>query len=392
MSTLVPKSHNFEVAKNRLKDFSKKTSDDLKISTVKTDGGFLGLENHKVTGYELNSRLSVIQEHLIYLNNLSNKTIKEFGEVYNALDALDKEYIQGIVTAIKANEITSKSIQEAHEKISMIVDDQKRALEVLKKFKQKVDGYTHLKDIDKLWDSSEALIYEMNNLSNDLKQQSLKLEAIISFISKLEKIDHLQDIDIMWNSLLNIHKSLSNIFNEINSFKDTVYKQQGDIEKLLSSIEDLQEHKKDLDEIKHLNDVDSIWEQTAAYSVAIEELKEQNSNILELVQANKMSMDELKDYKAKLSNIKHLSDVDEIWNSSKFHSSQLSELKKQSDETRSIIQSNKEKNDAVIASVVEKNDTAINMLNRKMKYAYLLAGGSLGLAIVELIVILLKVI
>ena len=51
------KTHNFEVAKRGLKEFSQKTADDLQINTVRTDGGFLGLGDHKVTGDELNDRL-----------------------------------------------------------------------------------------------------------------------------------------------------------------------------------------------------------------------------------------------------------------------------------------------------------------------------------------------
>lgn len=66
---------------------------------------------------------------------------------------------------------------------------------------------------------------------------------------------------------------------------------------------------------------------------------------------------------------------------------QLLELKNQSDK----IQTNRENIDAKIASVIEKNETDIQMLTKKIKYAYILAGGSLGLAIIELIMIILRV-
>ncbi|MBM6861088.1 hypothetical protein H9X78_11490, partial [Clostridium saudiense] len=138
--------------------------------------------------------------------------------------------------------------------------------------------------------------------------------------------------------------------------------------------------------------VDSIWETTESHSVNLEELKQQDENILELVETNKISIGELREYKSKLCNITHLKDVDDIWSSNKLHSSQLSELEKQKDEIKSIIQTIKENTDAAIASVVEKNDTAVQMLTKKIKYAYLIAGGTLGIAIIELIVILLKVI
>lgn len=366
MSELVIKTRNFELAKRGLKEFLQKKEEELNIDTVRTDGGFLGFGDHKVTGYELNTRLGTIQKNLIDLNTTNNRTIKEFGNVYSALEALDKDYIQAILISIKATEKTSERIQATQEQIKKIVDDQKKTLEILKKFKQKLDGYNHLEDIDIIWNNFhkwyneittlsnsissataiskanaqkvedlktglKATENKLNDLSKQLNQEIVKLEAIIDFTSELEKIVHLQDIDEMWDSLSNAHNSLVNISNKLGSFKDTVFKQQSDIETLLSFMENL-------------------------------------------------------------SSCEHLKDVDDIWNSSEMHSSQLSELEKQSDETKSIVQTNKENTDAAIASVVEKNDIAVQMLTKKIKYAYLLAGGSLGLAIIELIVIFLKVI
>lgn len=90
MNEIVVKRHSFDMAKNRLKEFSEKTEAELKIDKVETKDGFLGLGDHKVTGYELNERLETIQEHLIDANAINNKVIKVFREIYNALDALDK--------------------------------------------------------------------------------------------------------------------------------------------------------------------------------------------------------------------------------------------------------------------------------------------------------------
>ena len=74
------------------------------------------------------------------------------------------------------------------------------------------------------------------------------------------------------------------------------------------------------------------------------------------------------------------------------HSAQLSELEKQSGEIKNIIQANKDDTTAAITSAIEQSNTAVEMLTKKLKYAYLLAGGAVGLAIVELIVILMTVI
>jgi uncharacterized protein Yka (UPF0111/DUF47 family) len=377
MSELVIKYHDFENAKKEIKKFSEQTTTDLDLKRVGNSkgvgewfgdfflGGGLGL-NHKVTGEELNELTTQIQSHLHSINNTQIKLIKEFGQVYSALEALDKDYIKAILVSIKATEETSQSIQETQEQIKKIVENQRKTLEELKKFKQKLDGYAHLGDIDKIWSDCQKWYKEINTLSNSINsatasskesaqkadvvkvalkvvektiddlskqlgQQIVRLESIMSFTGALEKITHLQEIDEMWESISSAHDSLQNIGDELTLFKNTTAKQQADIATLLA------------------------------------------------VMGN-------------LSGLAHLTDVDDIWESVENHSTQLSELEKQSAEIKDIVRSNKDDTNAAIAGAIEQSNTAVEMLGKKIKYAYLLAGGAVGLAIVELIVILLKVI
>lgn len=312
MNELVIKTHDFEKAKKGLKEFSQKKSEDLNIDTVDTDGWFLGLGDHKVTGYELNERMSTIQQHLIHLNDTNNKTIKEFGQVYEALVALDEDYIKGILISIEATKKTSESIQATQEQIKKIVGDQKKTLEVLKKFKQKLDGYAHLGDIDKIWVDCQKWYNEINTLSNSIDS---------SMVISKANAQKAEDLEIVLN---NSGKKISDLEIQLN---------------------------------QHI-----------------------------------VSLEAIISFTSELETIVHLQDIDEMWDSSELHSSQLSELKKQSDKTKSIVQTNKENTDAKIASVIEKNDIDIQMLTKKIKYTYILAGGALGLASIVLIVILLKVI
>lgn len=312
MNELVIKTHDFELAKKGLKEFSQKKADELNIGTVRTDGWFFGLGDHKVTGAELNERLSTIQQHLIDLNTTNNKTIKEFGQVYSALEALDRDYIQAILISIKATEKTSERIQATQDQIKKIVNDQKKTLEVLKKFKQKLDGYAHLEDIDKIWIDCQKWYNETVTLSNSIDSAMVISKANAQKAKDLEKV------------LDTSEKKINDLSNQLNQ----------QIEKLEAIISFISE----------------------------------------------------------LEQIVHLQDIDEMWDSIELNSSQLSELEKQRDKTNSIVQTNKESTDAAIASVIEKNNTDIQMLTKKIKYAYILAGGSLGLAIIELIVIILKVI
>ena len=135
MGELVIQYHDFENAKTELKEFSEQTTTDLNLERVEDTKGVgeflgdlffgrgIGLD-HKVTGEELNELTSQIQSHLHSINNTQIKLIKEFGQVYSALEALDKDYIQAILISIEETKETSKSIQEAYGQIKKISANQ----------------------------------------------------------------------------------------------------------------------------------------------------------------------------------------------------------------------------------------------------------------------------
>ena len=168
--------HSFEKAKRELKAFSEQTSTDLELTKVDNDKGLgeffgdiifcrgIGLD-HKVTGEELNELTSQVQRHLHSVNNTQNKLIREFGQVYNALEALDKEYIKGILCSIAATEETSEDLKQANGKIEEILEEQRRTIGVLKKFKQRLEGYAHLSDVDRLWSDCRRWEQEIQVLS-----------------------------------------------------------------------------------------------------------------------------------------------------------------------------------------------------------------------------------
>ena len=168
---LVIKTHNFEDAKRRLKEVSEKKIEGFEINIVGTKDKFLFLEgDHKVTGDEFNSRIIAINQHLINLHTKTYENNKEFGEVYNALEALDKDYIAVILTSINAIEEVSKHMRE---EIDTIKEVQKKTLENFQKFKQELKM-----DIDEISNESQMRHKEVSSLSKELKKTQ-----IISFVS-----------------------------------------------------------------------------------------------------------------------------------------------------------------------------------------------------------------
>lgn len=437
MGELVIQYHDFENAKKEIKKFSEQTTTDLDLKRVddsKGVGEFLGDWffgrgiglDHKVTGEELNDLTSQIQTHLHSINNTQIKLIKEFGQVYSALEALDKDYIQAIMVSIKATEETSEGIQKTQEQIKKIVENQRKTLEELKKFKQKLDGYAHLGDIDKMWGDCQKWHQDMASLTKEISaatehskdnikkieaiktaltsaekktedlsthfsQMIERLESVTAFTSALGKITHLQDIDEMWESLATVHSLLKNIGSTVEVLQKGASKHQEEINKILACVEKVSslEHLMDVDKLwsyveeqkLHLKDIDRVNDEQTG---RLQSLSKKNDKIADRVSANEKSIINLNEIINKINGMVHLEDVDSTWDTVKAHSGQITDIEKQNESIVTSVQKNKED---VEAKITEANN-AIASLTQKIKYAYLIAGGAAGLAIIELILLL----
>ena len=559
MNNIDIKRHSFDLAKKRLKEFSEKKEAELEIDKVRTDGGFLGLGDHKVTGYELNERLETIQEHFIAVNTINNKVIKEFREVYHALDVLDKDYIKSIVANVKAIEKTSNDVRvqqrvlkqhneklanqqsklDAHqEEIEKSVANISKIVTVLKSFKEQLESYKHLTDIDKIWNDCKTIQNEIrvtsdsiakfskkatediataNNKNKSLSDQvngdilnlrneaksfkeffsdlSEKLESTVSlldnqipviqetasFIEHLKTVAHIDDVDSMWddinkaeenfgiieNSLQNMEvdilkmqkhleeidsfvavlngythlQDIDNMWDDLDICKTNIERINGNIQTQQSALDNLattsEEHtesvatlfknlavaeeyavdsrnlitkletfRAEVSALNHLMEVDEIWKQTEDHQIRISRvekegkshadklngLEQADSKMSERIDSNAHDISLLKEYKNKLSIISHLDDVDDIWKEVEEHTSKLVECEKRDEELAATIQKNKEEANENIMEAVQTANAAIEILTKKVKYAYWIAGGLAGLALIELILLLMKVI
>lgn len=335
MNEIAIKQHSFEIAKNRLKEFSENTETKLTLDPVDTDG-FFPFSDHRVTGQELNDKLVDIQKHFTTINETNNKIIKEFREVYNALDVLDKDYITSIVANVKAIEKTSNDVRiqqnilkqhneklenqqnklDIHQvEINKSVESISKIVSALKIFKDKLEEYRHLNDIDQIW-------RDIENHSSILAESKRKEEQ---FLINLKTIE------------------IAN--NDIIKQQDTLKKEN---EKLKKQYIELDTHQSETDK---------------------------NITIL-------------KTFKDKLDKYEHLNNIDQIWKDIKSFSSILDESKKRDEILLSIIQKNKvEVNKHIIDITQRTNDTLLS-LTKKVKYTYWLTGSAIGLAIFELILLL----
>lgn len=432
MTNIVIKKHNFDAAKNNIRQFSLTKPDQLALKKVDVDGGLFNWFDHKVTGAELNSLTNQIQDYLIKFNNLNSKFIKEFGEVYNALEALDKEYIQGILISVKAAEQASMEAKEAQKDINRTIEVQKQTLKVLENFKNKLDKLMHLENVDEVWNDTQRFSKELtsikeqiqtindnskqqtssitsltkfktdlskqnhlnsidslwddaqeaklgiksiekklSNCTTSIESQSKTISAIKSFMDKLNKLEHVLKIDELWNNMQVISKSFELLNKRIIQIESNVV----DYSKQINSLNQFIESLKKLD---HLFDIDEIWGNTQTLKGDIKQINGQIIQMNEKALAHEQYISSLTDFDESLKKHEHLHDVDQMWGDIDQSKSKMNLLQ---DEVTSLEQKLATMNEQM-SEQKQNYENELQMLTKKSKNAMLLGGTSVGLVII----------
>ena len=195
-------NHDFNAAKEQLKKFAEQDVKELKFDKVRTHEDIFGLEwaEHGVTGKELNSLIEKLQNYFSNVYDRDQKLIKEFGEVYKALEALDKDYIQAILTSVSAIKKTNEKILIEQERIDQSIEKQKATLVALKQFKEKVSAQLSENDSSKL----VTLIEQLESRVEEIEKSSSIMKDESSEISQLKnELDSLKSqVNILSNKLL----------------------------------------------------------------------------------------------------------------------------------------------------------------------------------------------
>lgn len=132
------KKHNFEEAKNKIRVFSNNLPTYPHFDKVEESGGLFNWGNHNVTGKEMNTFVSKVQDRFISVNSSLRSVVSEFREIYKALDFLDKEYIDGILVSVEAAEKASQQALEAQSDIFMTIEVLQQTVKKLEEFKTSV--------------------------------------------------------------------------------------------------------------------------------------------------------------------------------------------------------------------------------------------------------------
>ena len=197
--------HDFDEAKEHLKEFAEQSQDELYFDKVRTHDDFFGFEfaEHGVTGNEFNTLVEQTQNYISKFYDNQQTLIEEFGQVYKALEALDKDYIQAILSSVAAIEHTNKKILKEQARIDKTIEKQKLTLEALKQFKEKFDE-----------EKSKNSIVENEERLSALDDRIVNLEGTVSQLP-LETVSHTAEIEELRKELKESKQQIQFISNRL---------------------------------------------------------------------------------------------------------------------------------------------------------------------------------
>lgn len=145
MQDLKIKKQNFERAKNAIKNFSNNLPKTPQLNKFE-ENKLWGALSKNVTGKEMNQFVDIVAQQFIESNKTSVKIIKEFNDIYNVFEVLDKEYIEYFQTSIdnliKVSDDAQKAGNDAlnaQKEIDKTIQILKVTIEKLKKHEAETD-------------------------------------------------------------------------------------------------------------------------------------------------------------------------------------------------------------------------------------------------------------
>ena len=181
--------HDFDEAKEHLKEFAEQSQDELYFDKVKTHDDFFGFEfaEHGVNGREFNTLVEQTQNYISKFYDNQQKLIEEFGQVYKALEALDKDYIQAILSSVAAIEHNNKKIQKEQARIDKTIEKQASTLQVLKQFKEKFNENNHKEAIEEYKNRLSKLDDRIVSIEDTVNKLPLEPVSNTAEIEELRK-------------------------------------------------------------------------------------------------------------------------------------------------------------------------------------------------------------
>lgn len=360
------KPHSFEDAKNHIQTFSKRTSSNLGLSKVSTSGGLFGLFDHVVTGEELNTITGEISNYLIRFNGLHTDFINEFGQVYKALESLDKEYIPAILSALKGAEMASNQAKTANDNNKKSIEELEKITSVLENHKENLDKLKHLGSIDEIWTSSKTLekgMEHFKNKSEEMKKQFSKLEgslkALQRFADGILNYEHLEEVDEMWEKINDSEEKFLDIDIEVEDLDSKISSN-------LRQIENLENRIKPILQYEHLSEIDVIWSDLEIQKKYLTDLQNMIDKCKQDIEIIMPDILDFNNFKKELGKQEHLGQIDDIWNEvveGKKAIEQVCDTASKNEESILNLNNSLEREEKVIQSIADRVNGAEGAIN-----------------------------
>ena len=354
MANEIIKPHKFETAKNNIHSLSKKVPN-VSLQNFPTEGSIFPWHNHNITGDEVNKLLvSPLQSTLIEQNSTIKSLFKIADEVYNALESLDKEYIQGIIAAVMSAKTASDQAKTASDKANTASG---QALEASRKaFDASTKATTAQADIKKTIEALQTTV----RILKEFKEKTTK---------------DLSSIASLHTEATSVNSKIQSIENAINDFAAST-KEIKDIQSFLSSL-------------THIKDIDQIWTDLTSSREVVKGLIDTLTPFMyEVNQATSridIDIEALKKYRTMLETYQHLEDVDAIWSDVEEHKTNIENFHKQVDDFIRETRSEHARIYDLIHQMEADNDFTRKQYNKKIKIAYWISGSTAGLTVINYI-------
>lgn len=412
------KKHKFQKALKRLKAFSERKKEEIEIETVATyDWGWFRDSEHKVTGREFNSRIKDIQDIFIELNKKNIEIVKEFNDVYETFDYLDKEYISAILSVLKGVEKTSDDVKvqqaelkkhhialerqqnklDSHQgEIDNIISNMEITIKVLQKFKSQLDNLKHLNEIDTIWKDCKDIQTKIELVSENFAAvNEASLMKINTLKTQLDVLSKKNDNDIV--RVETIEQDIAVLKKDIVS-KDT--KIGKEIDKIQTSIEQYNNFYSKLKEQIHILEIDTLWDKLDFHQKITEKLQIEGEEVNQKIEAikDKINILNKNDISSNLKLELIEKDIDKLKNDISSKEGQLDvkineiqSLLNEHDIYQSKLKTQIHMIDIdTLWDIVENYQVKLEHINRKVQRGYIVSGGALVIAISAIILSLTR--
>ena len=155
--------------------------------------------------------------------------------------------------------------------INKSVESISKIVSALKIFKDKLEEYRHLNDIDQIW-------RDIENHSSILAESKRKEEQFLI---------NLKTIEIANNDIIKQQDTLKKEKEKLEKQYIKLDTHQSETDK---NITILKTFKDKLDKYEHLNDIDQIWKDIENHSSTLDERKKRDEILLSIIQKNKVEV------------------------------------------------------------------------------------------------------